>query len=120
MVQRCGLSDMSTYGKFRISGPDAVAWLDHIGSAKCPEKPGRVAVLLLRNNRGGIVGDITIEGAGGGTLHCVGATLDVALYQRWMQDHVGAFAIRIENMTNRFAAVGVAGPKPRPRRGSSR
>ena len=43
----CGLSEMSFYAKFRVSGPDARAFLDHIGSARCPGEPGRMALSLL-------------------------------------------------------------------------
>ncbi|MCF2872008.1 FAD-dependent oxidoreductase [Octadecabacter sp. G9-8] len=113
MAAGCGLSDMSSYGKFRISGPDAQAFLDHIGSAKVPSKPGKVALLLMLNERGGIVGDITIENSDDGSFYCVGATMGVALYQRWMEDHAGDFAVSIENITDQFAAIGIAGPKSR-------
>ena len=113
MASGCGLSEMSSYGKFRISGPEAEAFLDHIGSAKCPTKPGKMALSLMLNDRGGIVGDITIENAGDGTFYCVGATMGVALYHRWMEDHVGAFDVQIENVTDHYAALGIAGPNSR-------
>jgi len=113
MAEGCGLSEMSSYGKFRISGPDAMAFLDHIGSAKCPITPGKMALSLMLNDRGGIVGDITIENAGDGTFYCVGATLGVALYHRWMDDHAGAFDVQIENVTDQIAALGIAGPNSR-------
>ncbi|MDJ0827467.1 MAG: FAD-dependent oxidoreductase [Rhodobacter sp.] len=113
MAAGCGLSEMSTYGKFRISGPDAAAFLDHIGSARCPAHPGKVALSLMLNPRGGIVGDLTVENLGDRTFYCVGATLGVALYQRWMQDHAGRFEVQIENVTDRYAALGIAGPNSR-------
>jgi len=113
MASGCGLSEMSSYGKFRVSGPDAEAFLNHIGSAKVPSNPGRTALSLMLNDRGGIVGDITIENTGDGSFYCVGATLGVALYQRWMEVHAGAFDVRIENVTDQFSALGVAGPKSR-------
>ncbi len=109
----CGLSEMSSYGKFRISGPDAEAFLDRIGSAKCPPKANRMALSLMLNPRGGIVGDITIENSGDGSFYCVGATLAVALYQRWMEAHRSGFDIHIENVTDRNAALGIAGPNSR-------
>ncbi len=113
MAEACGLSEMSSYGKFRISGPDGMAFLDHIGSAKVPSKSGKVALSLILNDRGGVVGDITIENSGDGTFYCVGATLGVALYQRWMEDHISDFDVRIENITDHYAAIGIAGPKSR-------
>ncbi|MBE1284285.1 MAG: FAD-dependent oxidoreductase [Rhodobacteraceae bacterium] len=113
MAAGCGLSEMSSYGKFHISGPDARSFLDHIGSAKVPETAGKMALSLMLNDRGGIVGDITVENSGDGTFYCVGATLGVALYQRWMEDHADGFDVHIENVTDRFAALGIAGPNSR-------
>lgn len=113
MAKGCGLSDMSSYGKFRISGPDARAFLDHIGSAKVPAKSGGMALSLLLNDRGGIVGDVTTENSGDGSFYLVGATLGVALYQRWMEIHASGFEVRIENVTDQFAAIGIAGPNSR-------
>lgn len=113
MAAGCGLSEMSTYGKFRVSGHDAQAFLDRIGSAKCPSAPGKTALSLMLNDRGGIVGDITIDNSGDGSFYCVGATLGVALYQRWMDDHSAGFEVRIENVTDRIAAIGIAGPNSR-------
>ena len=113
MASGCGLSEMSSYGKFRISGPDAMTFLDHIGSAKCPTRPGKMALTLMLNDRGGIVGDMTIENSGDGSFYGVGATLGVALYQRWMEGHAGGYDVRIENITDRFAALGIAGPNSR-------
>ncbi len=113
MAQGCGLSEMSSYGKFRISGPDATAFLDHIGSARVPDTPGKVALSLMLNERGGIVGDITLENSGDGSYNLVGATLGVALYQRWMENQAERLDVDIENITDRIAALGVSGPNSR-------
>lgn len=113
MAEACGLSEMSSYGKFRVSGRDAGAFLDHIGSARVPAKAGKVALSLMLNQRGGIIGDLTIENSGDGSFYLVGATLGVALYQRWMENHAGSYAVRIENITDSIAAIGIAGPNSR-------
>ena len=113
MAKGCGLSEMSSYGKFRISGPDAMAFLDHIGSAKCPIAASKLALTLMLNERGGIVGDMTVENSGDGSFYCVGATLGVAFYQRWMENHINGFDVRVENITDELAAIGIAGPNSR-------
>ncbi|MBF2758913.1 MAG: FAD-dependent oxidoreductase [Ectothiorhodospiraceae bacterium AqS1] len=113
MASGCGLSEISTYGKFRITGPDARAFLDHIGSARVPTEPGKVALSLLLNERGGIVGDITIENSGDGGFYCVGPTQAVACYLRWMQSHAAAFQVRIDDITDQVSALGIAGPASR-------
>lgn len=113
MTRGCGLSEMSSYGKFRVTGPDAMTFLDHVGSAKVPSETGRMALSLLLNDRGGIVGDVTVLNEGDGAFYLVGATLGVALYQRWLETHAAGFDVSIENVTDRVAALGLAGPKSR-------
>ncbi len=113
MTTGCGLSEMSTYGKFRVSGTDAHAFLDHVGSASVPSEAGRMVLSLLLNERGGIVGDITIANEGNASYYLVGATTGVALYQRWLEDHAQDLEVRIDNVTDQYAALGIAGPNSR-------
>ena len=113
MAKGCGLSDMSSYGKFRISGPDAAAFLDDIGSAKVPTAPGRAALSLMLNQRGGIVGDIVMENSGDGTFFCVGSTLGVQIHERWMNHQAERYFVKVDNVTDSLSALGVAGPKSR-------
>lgn len=113
MAAGCGLTEMSSYGKFRISGPQAADFLDWIGSARCPATPGKIALTLILNARGGIIGDLTVENSGDGTFYAVGATQGVALYLRWMMDHATGFDVAIDNVTEDFAALGLAGPRAR-------
>ncbi|MCP4299610.1 MAG: aminomethyl transferase family protein [Gammaproteobacteria bacterium] len=113
MTTGCGLSEMSTYGKFRVSGTDAHAFLDHVGSASVPSEAGRMVLSLLLNERGGIVGDVTIANEGNGSYYLVGATTGVALYQRWLEDHAQDLEVRIDNVTDQYAALGIAGPNSR-------
>ncbi|WP_025771160.1 glycine cleavage T C-terminal barrel domain-containing protein [Thioalkalivibrio sp. HK1] len=110
LADRCGLSQMSGYGKFHITGAHAKAFLDHIGSARVPGEPGKVALSLLLNERGGILGDITIENSGDGRFHCVGPTLAVARYRRWMDTHATGFDVKIEDITDQVSVLGIAGP----------
>ncbi len=113
LASSCGLSEMSSYGKFLVSGPDARAFLDHVGTGKVPTAPGKVALSLLLNERGGIVGDITIENSGEDGFHCIGPTLAVARYRRWMETHAAGFDATIEDITDRISVLGVAGPNSR-------
>ena len=113
LVAGCGLTEMSTFGKFRVAGPDAREFLDHAGSAAVPGRPGRMALSLLLNERGGIVGDITIDNRGSDEFYLVGATLGVAFYRRWLDRLAAGYDVCVENVTDRYAAIGIAGPNSR-------
>lgn len=113
MSDACALSEMTSYGKFRVTGSDALSFLDHVGSARAPKEPGRMALTLLLNRRGGIVGDMTIANEGGGSFYLVGATLGAGLHSRWLDAHAGGFDVRIRDVRGEVSALGVAGPNSR-------
>ena len=113
MSAACALSEMTSYGKFRVSGSDALSYLDHVGSARAPKEPGRMALTLLLNRRGGIVGDMMIANEGGGSFYLVGATLGAGIHSRWLDAHAAGFDVRIRDVRGEVAALGVAGPNSR-------
>ncbi len=110
MAGGCGVSEMSSYGKLRISGPDAHAFLDHAGSAAAPERKGKVVLSLLLNQRGRIVANVTIDSLGDNVFQLVGATRGIAICQRWLERLSHGFDVRIRNITEQVAVLGVAGP----------
>lgn len=113
LAATCGLVEMSSYGKFMVEGPQAEAFLNYVGSARCPSSNGCMALSLILNARGGIVGDMTIARLDEGRFYLVGATLGEAIYQRWFDDHRTGFEVRITRVTEAFAALGIAGPNAR-------
>ncbi len=116
MAASCGLVEMSSFGKFRVSGPDARRFLDQIGSAKLRAAEGGIALSLFLNARGGIVGDATILTETTGpeeSFYLVGATLGAGHYRRWMEHRADGFEVMIEDVTERSAILGLAGPRSR-------
>ena len=113
MAAGCGLSEMSSYGKLRVTGPDALSFLDHVGSAKVPETPGKAVLSLLLNKRGGIVADVTICNEGSGCFYIVCATTGVMICKRWLDMHSAGFDVAIQDITDLIAVLGVAGPNSR-------
>ena len=113
IAERVGLIDMSSYSKFLIEGPDAAAFLDHVGSAKVPTRDGKMALSLLLNERGGILGDLTICRLAEDRCYAVGATLAEAIYRRWFDRHAEGFDVSITVETGRRGVLGLAGPNSR-------
>ena len=108
----CGLTELSSYAKFRIAGRDAYTFLDRVLSAGVPRKEGRIGLSLLLSPRGGIVGDVTVLHAGR-KFYLVGATLAAGIYHRWLQDNAGVMDVKIEDVTDARTVLGVAGPGSR-------
>lgn len=110
------LFEMSSYSKWRIAGADAAAFLDRVLISRLPS-PGRLALALMLNDRGGIVGDLVLaclaRDGDGGDFYAVGATLAEGIYQRWFEQHAAEFDVAVRVATADTAALGVVGPASR-------
>ncbi|MEM8840210.1 MAG: FAD-dependent oxidoreductase [Pseudomonadota bacterium] len=113
LASGCGLAEMSSYAKFRVSGPDARAFLDHVGSARVPPQQGEMALSLFLNRRGGIVADATITNEGDGRFYLVGPTLAATILHRWLEMNAQGHDVLIDDVTGAIAALGIAGPRSR-------
>ena len=106
------LFEMSSYSKWEIAGPEAAAFLNRVVISRLPAA-GRLALGLMLNRRGGIVGDLVLAGLPGGGFYAVGATLAEGIYQRWFEQQRGRLEVSIRVVTADFAALGVVGPAAR-------
>ncbi len=111
--QVAGLIEMSSYAKFEIEGPDARVFLDRLTANKLPAKDGRMALTLLLNSSGGIVGDVTICRIAQDRYYLVGATVAESIYSRWFENQAGHFRVSTRVVTADWAILGLTGPASR-------
>jgi sarcosine oxidase subunit alpha len=111
-----GVIDVGTLGKFRVSGPDVVAFLErlypnHVGDIQ----PGRLRYGLLLDEHGVIHDDGTICRIDDETFYLTvttsGAEEAEALMIDW-RDTWG-MTVHIVNQTSALGAINIAGPKAR-------
>jgi glycine cleavage system aminomethyltransferase T/glycine/D-amino acid oxidase-like deaminating enzyme len=108
-----GLFDMTSFGKIRIEGRDACAYLNRIASAQMDVPVGRIVYTMFLNERGGIEADLTVTRLSESAYLAVvpGATLQRNL--AWMRAHVGdAFAV-ITDVTAAESVLCLMGPQSR-------
>jgi 4-methylaminobutanoate oxidase (formaldehyde-forming) len=109
-----GLFDMSSFGKFRIEGPDAEAVLQYLCANDVSVEPGRIVYTQWLNQRGGIEADLTITRLTETAYLIVtpGATVvrDLAWLDRQMPD--GARCV-VTDITAMETVICVMGPKSR-------
>ncbi|MHA7827849.1 MAG: FAD-dependent oxidoreductase, partial [Roseovarius sp.] len=55
-----GMYDMSSFGKLRVEGPEAEAFLNHVCGADISVPAGRIVYTQFLNPRGGIEADVTV------------------------------------------------------------
>ena len=108
-----GLFDMTSFGKIRVEGRDACAFLNRVCSAQVDVAEGRIVYTMLLNERGGIEADLTVTRLSETAYLLVvpGATLQRNL--AWLRAQVGdAFAV-ITDVTAAESVLCLMGPKSR-------
>jgi 4-methylaminobutanoate oxidase (formaldehyde-forming) len=108
-----GFFDMTSFGKIRVEGRDACAFLNRICAAQMDVSVGRVVYTQMLNARGGIESDLTVTRLSETAFLAVvpGATLQRDL--AWMRRHLGADFAVITDMTAAESVLCIMGPKSR-------
>ncbi len=111
--QNVGLFDMTSFGKIRVEGRDASAFLNHVCANEVDVPVGRVVYTQMLNAKGGIECDLTVTRLGETSYLLVvpGATLqrDMA----WLRAHAGDHFVTFVDVTAAEAVFCVMGPKAR-------
>ncbi|TXR50846.1 GcvT family protein [Phyllobacterium endophyticum] len=108
-----GLFDMTSFGKIRIEGRDALAFLQKLCANQLDVEPGRIVYTQMLNNRGGIESDLTVTRLSDTAFFAVvpGATLQRDL--AWMRKHLKDEFVVITDVTAAESVLCLMGPKSR-------
>jgi 4-methylaminobutanoate oxidase (formaldehyde-forming) len=108
-----GLFDMTSFGKIRVEGRDACAFLNRISSAQMDVPVGRIVYTMFLNENGGIEADLTVTRLSETAYLAVvpGATLQRNL--AWMRAHVGEDFAVITDVTAAESVLCLMGPQSR-------
>jgi glycine cleavage system T protein len=109
-----GLFDMSSFGKIRVEGRDALAFLQRLCSNQMDVAAGRIVYTQMLNRHGGIESDLTVTRLSETAFFLVvpGATLQRDL--AWLRKNLASdeFVV-ITDVTAGEAVLCVMGPKSR-------
>lgn len=108
-----GLLDMSSFGKIRVEGRDALAFLQRLCGNDMDVPAGRMVYTQMLNARGGIECDLTATRLSETAFLLVvpGATLPRDL--AWLRRHLGAEFVTITDVSAAEAVIPVMGPRSR-------
>ncbi|WP_246831330.1 GcvT family protein [Pseudotabrizicola formosa] len=108
-----GLFDMTSFGKIRVEGRDACAFLNRVCAAQVDVALGRVVYSQMLNARGGIESDLTVTRLSETAFLLVvpGATLQRDL--AWLRRHLGDDFAVITDVTAAEAVLCLMGPQAR-------
>lgn len=111
--ERVGLIDMTSFGKYEVSGPGAAAALDRLCANALP-RVGRIALTQMLTPRGGIECDLTITRLADDRFYLVTAAATETHDLEWIERNLPADgSVRVEDVTSRCGVLTVAGPRAR-------
>ncbi len=111
--ENVGLFDMSSFGKIRVEGRDAMAFLNRVCAGQMDVAVGRIVYTQMLNQKGGIESDLTVTRLSERAFMLVvpGATLQRDL--AWLRRHLGDEFVVITDVTAAESVLCVMGPKSR-------
>ncbi|QJF49913.1 GcvT family protein [Roseobacter ponti] len=108
-----GMYDMSSFGKIRVEGRDATAFMNHIGGGQYDVPVGKIVYAQFLNVRGGIEADVTVTRLAETAYLVVTPAATRLADQTWMMRHVGDFNVVITDVTAGEGVLAVMGPNAR-------
>ncbi len=107
------LFDMSSFGKIRVEGTGARAFLNRVCAGQMAVAPGRIVYTQVLNRKGGIECDLTVTRLSPTAYLLVAPAATVQRDLAWLRRHVGSDHAVITDMTVAEAVFCVMGPKSR-------
>jgi dimethylglycine dehydrogenase len=107
-----GLSEISSFAKYEVSGPGAGAWLERMLANKLPRE-GRLTLSPMLNDNGKLIGDFTVGNAGRDRFFVFGSGIAEQYHMRWFDAHLPPTGVAIRPLRTELLGLGIAGPKSR-------
>ncbi|MEM6897318.1 MAG: FAD-dependent oxidoreductase, partial [Pseudomonadota bacterium] len=107
--QSVGINETHNFGKYRVTGRDARAWLDHVLAGRIP-KPGRLSLSPMLSEKGKLIGDFTVSCLDLETFHVTASYGAQDIHMRWFDRHART-GVHVENVSDTLTGFQIAGPK---------
>jgi glycine cleavage system aminomethyltransferase T/glycine/D-amino acid oxidase-like deaminating enzyme len=112
--ERAALFDQTSFAKLDVSGPGALAALEHMCANRIDRPRGRVVYTQLLNERGGIECDLTVTRLSEEWFRVVTGTAFGRHDLAWIKRHLPSDgSARVEDVTSRYACYCLWGPLAR-------
>ena len=112
--QRAGLFDETSFAKFEVLGPGALALLQRLTDNDVDRPIGTVVYTSMLNHRGGIECDFTVTRLGAERFRIVTGAAFGAHDRGWIARHLPRDgSVELVDVTSTYACVGLFGPRAR-------
>ena len=109
--ENVGINEVHNFGKFRVRGSNARAWLDKIMAGRVPQ-PGRMSLSPMLSPKGKLLGDFTISCVAEDDFRLTASYGAQAIHMRWFLSQQSDGVI-IENTSDKLTGFQIAGPRAR-------
>jgi dimethylglycine dehydrogenase len=110
--QSLGLLDISSFGKYRVSGPRAAAALEHLVAGRLPDT-GKVRLTPMLSPHGRLMGDLTTMRLAHEEFLVGGSGYLQTWHMRWFDANLSHADVRVENISDHYGGLAVFGPNAR-------
>jgi glycine cleavage system aminomethyltransferase T/glycine/D-amino acid oxidase-like deaminating enzyme len=108
-----GLYDMSSFGKLRVEGRDAEAFLNRVCGADVAVPPGRIVYTQFLNSQGGIEADVTVTRLSETAYLIVTPAATRLADETWLRRALHDDHVVITDVTPAEGCLAVMGPRAR-------
>jgi dimethylglycine dehydrogenase len=106
-----GINELQNFGKYRVRGKGARAWLDRIMAGRVP-RPGRLGLTPMLSPRGKLIGDFTMSCLGEDDFLLTASYGAQAYHMRWFESHLDP-GVDLRNVSDTRTGFQIAGPRAR-------
>ena len=111
--ENIGMYDMTSFGKIRVEGRDATAFLNYVAGGQYDVPVGKIVYSQFLNTRGGIEADVTITRLSETAYLVVTPSTTRPADQVWLERNAGDFNVVITDVTAGEGVLAVMGPNSR-------
>jgi 4-methylaminobutanoate oxidase (formaldehyde-forming) len=108
-----GMYDMSSFGKLRVEGPDAEAFLNRVCGGDMAVPAGKIVYTQFLNQAGGIEADVTVTRLSETVFLMVTPAATRLADETWMRRHLRDERVVITDVTAGEGVLAVMGPNAR-------
>ncbi|MEM1236310.1 MAG: FAD-dependent oxidoreductase [Pseudomonadota bacterium] len=103
-----GINETHNFGKYRVTGPNARAWLERVMAGRIPA-PGRLSLTPMLSHKGKLIGDFTISCLGQNDYQLTASYGAQDIHMRWFEQNAMEGA-RVDNISDSRTGFQIAGP----------
>ena len=108
-----GMYDMSSFGKIRVEGRDAEAFMNYVGGGDYSCANGKIVYTQFLNSRAGIEADVTVTRLSETAYLVVTPAATRLADETWLRRNTGDFNVVITDVTAAEGVLAIMGPNAR-------